>query len=162
MVVIGPILFSGKTLDMHVLMPSATCKATAVNAINTAFRSLYHHGVWVDRMEARAIALNGIKFLQVYSELAWLAFRSRSKRFPMQPKFHYLNHTWIQMLKESDRSQWVLSPLVMAVQMQEDFIGKPARLSRRCNPRAVSHRVLQRSFAANRQCLKFLIHDQLG
>ena len=76
----------------------------------------------------------------------------------MQPKFHYLNHTWLSLLTQS-KKRWSLNPIVYSCQMQEDYIGRPSRLSRRCNPRSVSTRVLQRSFAATRQCLRFLVAD---
>lgn len=107
------------------------------------------------------IAQQGIKFLELYSDLARLAHVKGVQKFPLQPKFHYLNHTWLDMLNRSEKSRWILNPLVFACQMQEDFIGKPARISRRVSPKAVSHRVLQRSFAATRQCLRFLVAEGL-
>ena len=36
-------------------------------------------------------------------------------------------------------------PLLYAVQTQEDFVGKPSRLSRRVSPRSVLQSVLQRA-----------------
>ena len=140
---------------MTTLLPCA--QAEGVKHVNSAISSLYRNGVWIERGEARVIAMHGIEFLRNYSQLAWLAFRSGSPKFPMQPKFHYLNHTWVELLQQSQKHRWCLSPLIFSCKMQEDFIGKPSRLSRRCNPRSVSQRVLQRSFAATRQCLRCLV-----
>ena len=125
--------------------------------INCALSSLYRNGLWIESGEAQVIAMHGIDFLRNYSQLAWLAYRSGSPKFPMQPKFHYINHTMVELLEQAQKHRWALNPLTFSCQMQEDFIGKPSRLSRRCNPRSVSHRVLQRSFAATRQCLRCLV-----
>lgn len=140
---------------------SPISKAEAVKQINFAFRALYHNGVWIPSSEAQTIAMSGIKFLELYAELAWLSLHRGIQKYPLQPKFHYLNHTWVTLLNQGRSSKWGLNPLTWACQMQEDFIGRPARLSRRCNPRSVSHRVLQRSFAATGQCLRFLVAEGL-
>jgi len=137
-------------------------QASASQNINRAISSLYHHGVWIKANEAKMIAHQGIKFLQLYSDLARLAHARGIQKFPLQPKFHYVNHTWLSMLDHCEKSRWILNPLTFACQMQEDFIGRPARISRRVSPRAVSHRVLQRSFAATRQCLRFLVSEGLA
>lgn len=142
------------------LTRSACPEAEAVEKINEALRGLYHHGVWIEGSEARRIATCGIRFLQLYADLARLAFQSRSLKFPLQPKFHYCNHTFVTLLQQSSK-RWALNPLIWAVQMQEDYIGKPSRISRRCNPRSVSHRVLQRTFLATRQCLRALVAETL-
>ena len=126
--------------------------------INKSMRGMYHHGVWLGQRDAQNIAMNGINFLRTYATLAWMAHEKKLSKFPMQPKFHYLNHTWLSLLTQS-KKRWSLNPIVYSCQMQEDYIGRPSRLSRRCNPRSVSTRVLQRSFAATRQCLRFLVAD---
>ena len=136
-------------------------QAEATKNINKAIGGLYHNGVWIESAEAADIATAGVQFLKNYAELAWLAFRCGSAKFPLQPKFHYLNHTWVDLLNQSRKHKWALNPLTFACQMQEDFIGRPSRLSRRCSPKSVSHRVLQRSFAATRQCLNFLVANGL-
>ena len=129
--------------------------------INQAIKGLYQNGVWIEKQEAHDIATSGIEFLRIYARLARMAYKNNIKKFPLQPKFHYLNHTWITLLEQSRKHKWSLSPIVYSCQMQEDFIGRPSRLSRRCNPRSVSHRVLQRSFAATRQCLRCLVAEGL-
>ncbi len=144
----------------HLWAPDS--QAEAVTNINKALSALYHNGVWIKSCEAKQIAIHGLRFLQLYGQLARLAHERKIQKFPLQPKFHYVNHTWIDMLNVAKKSRWVLSPLVFACQMQEDFIGKPSRISRRVSPRSVSHRVLQRSFAATRQCLKFLVAEGLS
>ena len=71
----------------------------------------------------------------------------------MVPKGHYLMHQFLDMVAQSQRSAWVVNPLLYGVQMEEDFISRPSRLSRRVNPRTVSYRVLQRTFLAVRNAL---------
>ena len=52
------------------------------------------------------------------------------------------------MWAEACTRNWVLSPLVFSVQLQEDFIGKPARVSRRVSPKLHALRTLQRVMKA--------------
>lgn len=129
------------------------CEAEATFAINDAITSLYHSGLFVPAQEAKRIARQGLAFLSLYGHLAWICFQRKQQRFPMVPKAHYLHHQFLDMLLMSKRSPWVVSPLLYGVQMQEDYISKPSRLSRRVNPKTCSHRVLQRTFLAIRNAL---------
>ncbi len=69
------------------------------------------------------------------------------------PKGHYLHHQFLDLLHASRKGEWSLSPIVFSNQLSEDFVGKPARLSRRVSARKVPLRVIQRSFLAIRAAL---------
>ena len=113
---------------------------------------LYHHGAFIPSARALDIGSDGLQFLRLYGELAKISFARKVKRFPLFPKFHYLNHQFLE-LTEGKAFKHVPNPLIWAVQMEEDFIGKPSRLARRVSPRTAPQRVLQRTFLAIRSAL---------
>lgn len=124
-----------------------------MNAINECLGALYREGVFIKSTKAHDIACQGLTFLKEYGALARLCFDKGQKRFPLVPKAHYLHHQFLELLTQSNRADWALSPLIFAVQMQEDFIGKPSRLARRVSSKTTSLRVIQRTFLAVRNAL---------
>ena len=62
----------------------------------------------------------------------------------MVPKLHYMAHCAIDLRRQADRSRWAMSPLACSVQLQEDFVGRPSRVSRRVNIRRVHRNVICR------------------
>ena len=70
------------------------------------------------------------------------------RRWPLLPKLHFFHHAMRDLVISSKELEWTLSPLVYSVQMQEDFIGKPSRVSRRVSPKMHSQRTLQRVLLA--------------
>ena len=104
---------------------------TATKSINEAFRVLYNGGVWLSAAEARAAGAAGLLFLRMYAGLAASALESGRSRFPITPKAHYLHHAFLDLYNMSSRFPWVPSPIMFSVQIDEDFIGKVSRASRR-------------------------------
>ena len=125
----------------------------ATNAINSCLGSLYREGLFIPARRGEVIARQGLLFLKLYADLARISFDRRKKRFPLAPKGHYMHHQFLGMLQQAQRSDWCVNILAFAVQMQEDFIGKPSRLARRVSSRTTSLRVLQRTFLAVRNAL---------
>lgn len=112
--------------------------------VNRLFKTLYESGLWLDRREARSCGLLGRQWLRLYAELAALCLDAGRLRFPLVVKHHLLDHTMRLMLQQAFDSQWIWNPLGDSVQMDEDFIGHSARLSRRVNPSSQALRVLER------------------
>ncbi|CAE7195936.1 unnamed protein product [Symbiodinium sp. CCMP2592] len=116
---------------------------------NRFMGTLYKKGVWIRKTTARAVAEMGYAFLQGHMLLARMCFNVGLQRFIILPKQHMICHTVFWMFDQADipHCQWVLNPLVFSVQMQEDFIGKPSRLSRRVCPKLAMHslRTIQRA-----------------
>ena len=92
----------------HLWAPDS--QAEAVTNINKALSALYHNGVWIKSCEAKQIAIHGLRFLQLYGQLARLAHERKIQKFPLQPKFHYVNHTWIDMLNVAKKKQVGFEP----------------------------------------------------
>ena len=113
-----------------------------MEAANACLRGLYKSGAWIRSSEAHALALRGIRFLAGYGSLAKMTFRSGMRRFVLLPKHHFFHHIMVDMM--GSNTSWILNPLIHSVQLQEDYIGKPSRLSRRVSAKTHALRTLQR------------------
>ncbi len=124
--------------------------AEANEHISSCLKQLYESDVWIPVNTARAIALEGLKFLDCHHRLALKAHRQSLAYFIYMPKIHIMDHIFQQMHEDSllPDVNWVLNPLVLAVQMDEDYVGRTSRLARRAGPLQVVTRVLQRSLQA--------------
>lgn len=127
-----------------------------------AITYLYENGLWLRAVNARKLSAWMFCFLGHYSVLAQLSISSRKRRFPMYPKSHMLCHTALSLNRMSLKSEWVLSPLATACQQQEDFIGKPSKVSRSTNVRQAHRSVLWRSLVKIQSSLKLAAQDQRG
>ncbi len=119
--------------------------AEACTAIQRCSRGLYRAGVWLSPDDSNLIAELGFKFLRRYSSMATLAKNRRESFFILQPKIHVLHHFLFDLHVASQKKIPAMNPLAKSCQQSEDFIGRPARLSRRVTAqRPVLHRVMDR------------------
>lgn len=130
------------------------CKAEATVAVNDFISGLYHEGVFIPKLQATRLAMRGLEFLKLYVELAQLSFSRKRQRFPLIPKGHFLHHQVLDLLHQGQQCPWAVNLLVYACQAQEDYVGKPSRLTRRTNPRTAPQRTIQRTFLAIRNALQ--------
>ena len=93
---------------------------------------------------SRSIAEHGLKFLRRYSSLAKRAFDTERSLWGLIPKCHAMHHIFVKLLLEAEQGRPSLHPLCLGVQQDEDYVGRPSRLSRRVSSRLASTRVLQR------------------
>ena len=117
---------------------------TAVTAANVTFRGLYGSGFWLTKEEASRCAGAGMRFLHAYATVANLCVVAGRLRFPMAPKIHYLHHSFRQLYLQKDLMDWSPSPLRCSVQLDEDLVGKVARISRRVGNFLQMQRTMQR------------------
>ena len=106
---------------------------------------MYSSGFWIPSPDAKRLGKYLYLFLAKYAELASLTLRMRKQRFPMTPKIHMLAHAAHDLIKQSDVSSWAINPAALTNSVQEDYIGRGARLSRRVNVRRMATNVLMRS-----------------
>jgi len=78
---------------------------------------------------------------------------SGKPRFAMMPKLHYLAHAALQLKRQSELASWAQNPLGASVQLQEDFIGRPSRVSRRVDIRQVHRNVIHRCLVLSEMAL---------
>lgn len=107
---------------------------------------LYSHGCWLHRHCGMVVYQEFHEFLQHYN---WLAFICLTKwhftGYGMKSKFHMIAHAKLDLANLLDQTdiQWVPSPLLFSSEMNEDVVGKLARLSRRADSRLNTKRTLQ-------------------
>lgn len=115
------------------------CIHLAAEASNTVLSCMYTSGLWLRPMEASAIARHSLCFARRFRECSELAFQMEKCRFRITPKYHayvHLTHAVIQQLGnlvdevlENDTPA-ILNPLSYSCQLDEDYIGSIAMLSR--------------------------------
>jgi hypothetical protein len=114
-------------------------------SLNGFLRGLYSHDVWLEPRVARMIGKMGFDFLVRYARLAHMAWREGRLLWVLQPKHHSLHHLVIGILFDAVKGP-VLSTICLSTQADEDFVGRPSRLSRRVTPKVINSctRVVER------------------
>ena len=120
----------------------------AAQAAHSFLRCLYHEEVWIPSNTARVIADKGLLFLRKHGEAIRMAFRSSRNLFLQMPNLHRFHHIGFQLKWQSQSADFAFNPLALSSQCDEDFIGRPSRISRRVHARTVVERTLQRSLEA--------------
>ena len=122
----------------------------AISSINNFVGGIYGWEIWIPSNEAATLATTGLKFLKFQGRAAIEAYHGDRRLFLAMPNLHRLHHIFFDMLEKSRTAPYVLNPLALSTQADEDFIGRPSRLSRRVSPRLTILRTLQRSLLAAR------------
>lgn len=114
-------------------------------AINKCIRRMYASNVFLTPEESGFLGELAFKFLRRYSSLSAACFRDGKNLFKIMPKHHIIHKIAVQLTDARSRGAPMLNPMACSVQMDEDFIGRPSRLSRRVTPRGLTmERVLER------------------
>ena len=121
--------------------PMLVVAGQAAVALNTFLSRLYHAPAFLSQAEAQEVANYGMRFLRRYNELARSAYDAKKTLWAIQPKFHALAHLILGLFVTSGYTENIL---MYSVQMDEDFIGRPSRLSRKVSERLCSERVAVR------------------
>lgn len=129
-------------------------QASAVRGINMAMSFMYGAGFWLSQADSLQLSKCLSLFLQGYTKCARLTLQAGKPRYALVPKLHFLCHHAYALRVHSQRCRWTPNPLATSVQQQEDWIGRPSRLSRRVNPRTLHSRVVQRSLICAMQALE--------
>jgi hypothetical protein len=109
---------------------------------------MYKEGVWVPANRARMYGNAILVALGCNQRLARSAYNSGRQLWNYYPKHHMIHHSAVDLLQDGARLSWVLNPLVWSCQMAEDYVGKPARLSRRVNIRSIHMSTVLRVLAS--------------
>lgn len=115
-------------------------EAKAIKIMNAALSELYSRGFWLRSDHGKRLGKCFKSFLACYARCAhfcMLGYVNHKLRFTMIPKVHFMDHIATRMVEDSAKALWIINPVAESVQMQEDYIGKHARLSRRVNPRLI-------------------------
>lgn len=120
----------------------------AASSINRFLSGLYNFEVWIPAADASALADEGFSFLKQFGRVVKISMDLSRLLFIQMPNYHRLHHIFHQMREQARVNDYVLSPLLVATQSDEDFIGRPSRISRRVSARTIVQRTLQRSLLA--------------
>ena len=137
-------------------------KDLATKAMNTSLSVMYGEGFWIRSHKGLRLAGWLQCFLNQYQKAAYLCYVDQKLRFSMIPKVHCLHHIQQELLQQSQRSNWAINPLATSNQVQEDFVGRPSRVSRRVSVRLVHRRVLDRGLLVYKDCLERAQEDTRG
>ena len=123
----------------------------SARSIDTFLSGLYRSDVWIPATVALSLAREGKRFLLQHGKAIRLCFEAKRTLFQLMPNIHRIDHVVDDMLSECKvvgPKGFVQNPLCFASQCDEDYIGRPSRLSRRVNIRLQIRRTLQRSLLA--------------
>lgn len=123
---------------------------TALSNMNAFVVGIYGWEMWIPSNEGANLARLGLSFLKYQGRAAQEAYNTERRLFLAMPNLHRLHHIFQDMLSQSRRSTYIINPLAYSAQADEDYIGRPSRLSRRVSPRLTCLRTLQRSLLAAR------------
>ena len=118
--------------------------------IERFLKGLYSYEIWIPSRAASEIASYGLSFLRFYGLGASVSYGLLKRLFLLQPNFHRFHHIAWGLHVAAKDMEWVPNPLIWATQPEEDYIGRPSRISRRVSPRLTVLRTLQRSLIAAR------------
>ena len=119
----------------------------AAKEIYNFFRKSFQEQVWVSRSKALELFGHGIAFLRKHGEVAKQAHRAGRSLFLFMPNLHRLHHLFYSLYDDAQVSDQCLNILSLSCQMDEDFFGRPSRVSRRVGVQQVILRTLQRCLA---------------
>ena len=112
------------------------------------FAGLYSYELWIPSAAAIEISSHGLSFLRLYGHGAKQSYDMTRRLFLMQPNLHRLHHIAWHLGEDARKMDFVPSPLAWSTQPEEDYIGRPSRVSRRVSPRLPIQRTIQRSLIA--------------
>ena len=106
----------------------------------------------------------------------WIAPYIFAELWPMCPSFFwcriesvftyaqtsFLHHESLWLIHAPAEAEWLRNPLSNSVQLQEDYVGKPSRLSRRVAVPQVHKRVMDRSLISSYQAILASDADERG
>lgn len=118
-------------------------------------KMVHHHKLWLERDCAKKLYIVLMTILKGYAVLGRQALRLRIRAFIQKPKHHALHHLAYELKHQLLQGHTLIaSPQMTACEMNEDFMGRICRLSRRVGFRLVDLRVGQRYFLKVNALLK--------
>ena len=136
--------FVNWSLYSYVVLGSFLIEASGTRAMNGFMKGLYAADFWISGNQSRFLISAGEHFLRASSRLALLSFRLKEERFGVSPKHHLLYHVVKCMSQQVDTCGYAANPILESCAMDEDLVGRVARVCRSVSPRATSVRTLER------------------
>ena len=127
-------------------MHSVRCCGEAVGTrhANSFFRGILQEDVFIESSKSTQLAEHLLNFVKVYAWQAAVACAWKQTHFPMIPKLHMLHEVALEMLHQCAAAGYCINPAVETCQLDEDFVGRTAVITRSVSPRLQAKRTLQR------------------
>lgn len=109
---------------------------------------VYSWELFIPSPEALQLAATGFGFLRSLGRTVEVAFKSRRLLYALMPNYHRLHHIFLSLRLEGQAGPYAFNPLATSTQTDEDFIGRPSRISRRVDARTIVKRTLERALQA--------------
>ena len=118
-----------------------------LRATRNVMSMVHAHNLWLNRPCARRLYVEMLRVLRGYQLAGSMSLNLRYRAFIQKPKNHALHHVawWIRCQLEAG-APYVVNPEMDSCEMDEDYIGRIARLSRRVDVRLQGSRVFSRLF----------------
>ena len=117
----------------------------AANHMNEFLSGLYRRELFIPSELALNLVEHGFAFLRGFGKCVSIAYHSKRALFIQMPNYHRIHELLRDLKIHAQCAAAVISPLAYATQVDEDFIGRPSRISRRVSWRLVIDRTLRRS-----------------
>ena len=112
-----------------------------------AFTLMHTHGLFLERECARYLYMLLLRLLRGYRWLGRQALSRGKRGFNLTPKCHALHHCAFSLKTDLESgSVLVPNPQMYSCEINEDFLGRISRLSRRVNIRVCDQKVIMRYF----------------
>ena len=121
--------------------------AEAAKEIYWFFSKIYKEDVFIEGSKAFEIGTHGLRFLKLHARCAKMAHACHRPMFVYMPNLHRLHHLFFWLVDGSKKGL-TLSPQIWNCQTDEDYVGRPSRVSRRVSPMTVIERTLLRGLEA--------------
>ena len=126
----------------------------ATRNANNFFRCLYHSDAFLSAEQCSYASSAGRGFLHMYVQLARDCFTSTKSLYPLLPKLHFMDHHVLKLHWDGIQQGLGVNPLLTAVQMDEDIVGRVSRVARRVSIRRQISRTFDRYLIACDRALK--------
>lgn len=79
--------------------------------------------------------------------LARKSYDLHDQKFALIPKIHAMHEVQFEMVRQCEISRWVWNPISETCSVDEDLIGRVAKLTRKVSPKLIGKRALARYLA---------------
>ena len=108
---------------------------------------IYEHKLFLERACARRLYVSILTMLRGYTRLGQRAIAAKIRAFILKPKAHGMHHVAKKLQLELNKGSTLIpNPAIYSCDINEDFLGRISRLSRRVGFRLCDLRVIHRYF----------------
>ena len=116
----------------------------AAREIYSFFSKSFREDVWMDRLKALELSYHGFAFLRLHGRCAQRAHASGRALFLFMPNLHRLHELFFCLYDQAQIADKCLNSMIWNCQIEEDYIGRPSRTSRRVGVQQVIRRTMER------------------